>query len=615
MNDTLLSRTIATIDDAVMARAAAGAITVAADLDPVERLAFLAELSRNLRLVLIAEGDHHLLIGTVPDPTPRLRAALHPPADAAGEVAAAVWEAEAGLGAEATADRLVEAAAGAEGGTDPERVRDEAVQALLDGDEDAGTVVELLREERALVEWHRDEIEHTNRGVLALHAELDAASQAQRRLLEAEHAARTTAETARNRLNFLSSASVALAVSLNHEEVLRRLTQLLVPERARAARVWLLDTRQGLSRAISAEGVSEPGDEDRHPAEAAVRTRRVQHVGPRPTGIEGLEDIVVSEDEPPMLAVPLIARDTVLGVLTLTAPGDTVTPDEAVMLVELSRRAAISADNALRYERERDIAETLQRAMLTDLPARADLRLAARYLPATSGMNVGGDWYDVFLQPDDSLIGVIGDVTGHGIQAAVMMGQLRNALRAYAIEGHGPGGLLTRLHNLLRHLEPDLFASAIIARIQPGNPTVSWSSAGHLPPLLRDPDGRVHVLQPRLGAMLGLPIDQTIEDHELTLAPGSTLLLYTDGLVERRANGVDPGIDQLAEVFGRLGPVLEHDPDTAADLILEEMLRDYPGEDDVCLLLCHADGAVSGTEGTSRLSGVAGTTVVMSQTG
>jgi serine phosphatase RsbU (regulator of sigma subunit) len=264
------------------------------------------------------------------------------------------------------------------------------------------------------------------------------------------------------------------------------------------------------------------------------------------------------------------------------------------MLIELARRAGIAIDNAQRFEHNRDIAETLQRALLTDLPTTPGLRLAARYLPATYGLNIGGDWYDAFRQPDGSLITVIGDVTGHGLHAAVMMSQLRTALRAYAVDGGSPGQLLTRLHLFLHHLQPDLYATAVIARFRPDEPTVTWAAAGHPPPVLRMPDGQVLPLDAKPGAMLGIPLRQDIGDHTVRMPPGSTLALYTDGLVERRAQGIDPGIERLSSALAGLrAQDLDEDLDGSADRILDPMLRDSERDDDVCLLLCHIDSGAT----------------------
>ncbi|MGC0380304.1 PP2C family protein-serine/threonine phosphatase [Streptomyces sp. SAI-129] len=218
--------------------------------------------------------------------------------------------------------------------------------------------------------------------------------------------------------------------------------------------------------------------------------------------------------------------------------------------------------------------------------------MTARYLPATQGLNIGGDWYDVFHQPDGSLLAVIGDVTGHGLRAAVVMGQLRTALRAYAVEDGSPGEILTRLHRMLRHLQPELYATAVIARIRPGRSDVVWASAGHPPPVVRDANGTVRVLDTKPGVMLGVPVAHTYADQSAELPPGSSLLLYTDGLVERRSRGMDVGIEALGRILAAVSTRdLEQDLDAAADDLLTSLLRDSARDDDVCLLLCHREVA------------------------
>ncbi|MGW0136866.1 PP2C family protein-serine/threonine phosphatase [Streptomyces sp. NPDC003299] len=461
-------------------------------------------------------------------------------------------------------------------------------EALLGADEDTALVLGKLAEQEDLVAFHREELHQTNQGVLALHAELDAAGRAQREAFAAERAAREEAERARRRLRFLADASAELTASLNHEEIVRRLPRLLVPEYARSVDVWLFD----------GEGEPAPGSPPvAHPAAAVVaaRTGRPQYAADHPGGLPGVDDQPPSALDPlrPLLCVPLSARRAPLGVVTLSPPGERWDPDDAVMLIELFRRASTAIDNARRFEHNRDIAETLQRALLTELPVTPGLRLAARYLPATYGLNIGGDWYDAFLQPDGALITVVGDVTGHGLHAAVMMSQLRTALRAYAVDGSSPGRLLTRLHRFLHHLQPDLYATAVIARFHPAEASLTWAAAGHPPPVLRGPDGRVRTLDDKPGAMLGIPLEQEIADHTVPLEPGSTLALYTDGLVERRAQGIDPGIGRLADALGAFpAHELERDLNGAADRILPPLLSDSERDDDVCLLLCHLAAAL-----------------------
>ncbi|MEU2060368.1 SpoIIE family protein phosphatase [Streptomyces sp. NPDC013455] len=448
-------------------------------------------------------------------------------------------------------------------------------EALLDADRDAAVLLASLTETEELLRFHREELHQTNQGVLALHAELEAAALAQRELLDAERAARAEAENARRLLTFLADASAALNASLDHEDILRRLPRLLVPEYARHVDVWLVDEEQT------------PPGERAAAAVTAARTGRPQHAGPHPAGLPGVDDLPASALFPdrPLLCLPLGAR-TVRGVLTLAAPGDRFAPDTTVMLLELARRAGIALDNARRYEQHRDVAEELQRAQLTELPATPGLALAARYLPATHGLNIGGDWYDAFSQPDGSVLAVIGDVTGHGLRAAVIMGQLRTALRAYAVEGNGPARILTLLHRMLRHQQPELYATCAIARFTPGEPDVVWAAAGHPPAIARGPGGEVRVLDAKPGIMLGVPVPYEYEEHALELPAGSTLALYTDGLVERRSAGIDAGIDRLARAMGTLHAADLSDLDAAADALLKPMLHDSEHDDDICLLLC-----------------------------
>ncbi|MFI9244709.1 PP2C family protein-serine/threonine phosphatase [Streptomyces sp. NPDC053086] len=448
-------------------------------------------------------------------------------------------------------------------------------EALLGADEDAAALLAGLAETEELLRIHREELHQTNQGVLALHAELEAAALAQRELLDAERAARAEAEKARRLLTFLANASALLSASLDHEDILRRLPELLVPEYARHVDVWLMDDERTPPGRRAAATVT------------AARTGRPQHAGPHLGELPGVDDLPASALFPdrPLLCLPLGAR-TVQGVLTLVAPGDRFDPDTTVMLLELARRAGTALDNARQYEQHRDVAEALQRAQLTELPATPGLALAARYLPATHGLNIGGDWYDAFPQPDGSVLTVIGDVTGHGLRAAVIMGQLRTALRAYAVEGNGPARILTLLHRMLRHQEPELYATCAIARVTPGVSGVVWAAAGHPPAVARDPGGEVRVLEVKPGIMLGVPLPYEYEEHTVELPTGSTLALYTDGLVERRSAGIDAGIDRLAQAMETLGAADLADLDAAADSLLKPMLHDSEHDDDICLLLC-----------------------------
>ncbi|MFF9090601.1 PP2C family protein-serine/threonine phosphatase [Streptomyces sp. NPDC014991] len=566
---------IASVGDAARARAAVDRVATAGGAPALDRARLLTSLTARLRRCLGQGGTWELRLDarqTTAGREGRLEVSLRPagsPVPGPDDEPALVCSLPHRPGPDGPAADL----------TLPE--------ALLRADENTAAVLGVLDEQERLVRLHLEELHQTNQGVLALHSDLEAAALAQRELLEAERTARAEAERARRLLSFLGDASAAITASLSRTAILRRLSDMLVPDYAEHLDVWLFDEEDGEQQEYDAD----PHRVRERPAAAvaAARTGRPQHAAAHPGELPGTEDLPPSAPSPrrPVLAIPLVAHRQ-LGVLTLTAPGPRFDADTTVMLVELARRVGVALDNARRYEQYRDTAETLQHAQLTDLPTVSGMLLAARYLPATRGLNIGGDWYDAFLQPDGSLLAVIGDVTGHGLHAAVVMGQLRTALRAYAVENDSPGDILTHLHRMLRHLQPELYATAMIARFRPGEPEVVWASAGHPPAVVRDADGTVRVLDAKPGLMLGIPVPCAYADHRADLPAGSSLVLYTDGLVERRAGGIDPGIERLGRALATLTTAeLEHDLDAAADALLKPLLHDSERDDDVCVLICH----------------------------
>ncbi|EGX57511.1 hypothetical protein SZN_22341 [Streptomyces zinciresistens K42] len=574
--------TVRTLTDAARARIATARLAAACGVSTVERTRLVSALTAQLRQCLTKGGEWRVDATARPAPGGGVLRVEVGPATRRPEDRQPPWHA-----AVSCAENPAAPCGGPDGpgGADDDPAA--LAEALFGADDDASQLLERLDEQESLVAFHREELHQTNQGVLALHAELDAAGRAQLALFDAEQKARKEAENARGRLTFLADASAALTASLNHEAIVRLLPALLVPRYARGLDIWLFD------------GADEVRGEGPHPAAAvlAARSGRPQYAADHPGGLPGVDDHPPSALDPalPLLCVPLLTRRSPQGVLTLSAPPGGWSADDVVMLIELTRRASIALENARRFEHNRDIAETLQRALLTDLPTAPGLALAARYLPATRGLNIGGDWYDAFRQPDGSMITVVGDVTGHGLHAAVMMSQLRTALRAYAVDGSSPGRLLTRLHLFLHRLRLDLYATAVIARIHPGEATLTWAAAGHPPPVLRGPDGTVRILDDKPGAMLGIPLKQEIEDHTAAIRPGSTLALYTDGLVERRSHGIDPGIERLAGALGAFGRTeLEQDLQASADRLLHPLLHDSEHDDDVCLLLCHVDAGAPG---------------------
>ncbi|MGZ4445895.1 MAG: SpoIIE family protein phosphatase [Nocardioides sp.] len=252
--------------------------------------------------------------------------------------------------------------------------------------------------------------------------------------------------------------------------------------------------------------------------------------------------------------LPLSIRGEVYGTLTLLWPDvRELGEDERVTIAALTAYTAQAVERALLFQDRLDALVTLQSSLLPRLPEQADLRLAARYRPAATRDQVGGDWYDAVVMPTGGTSLMIGDVVGHDMDAAAIMGQLRTMLRTIAWEGENstPAHNVERLDLAMRDLDVDGMASLVKARIECLTPfrewLLSWTNAGHPPPMLVDPEGAVRLLEgedPDL--MIGVVPDSHRTDHQVRIAAGSMLLLYTDGLVERRGEDITDGLDRLA---------------------------------------------------------------------
>ncbi len=287
------------------------------------------------------------------------------------------------------------------------------------------------------------------------------------------------------------------------------------------------------------------------------------------------------------LFVPLQARGSAFGVLSLVNSGDRPAHGEAEITaaVALARRAALALDNARLYERQLQVAETLQHSLLTPPPQPAGLDIAVRYRPASSHALVGGDWYDAFEQPDGATLLVIGDVVGHNVEAASAMAQLRSAVRTLAYDRpDSPAGTLERVDRVLAGLHVGTLATALVARLEApggdGSRVLRWSSAGHLPPLLLHPDGRSRLLETPAERLLGIEEPTQRTDHEAVIAPGDTVLLCTDGLAEAGRVGIDEGLARIAAALADLGAL---PPGALCDRLLSRLVPDR-AEDDVAVL-------------------------------
>jgi serine phosphatase RsbU (regulator of sigma subunit) len=299
------------------------------------------------------------------------------------------------------------------------------------------------------------------------------------------------------------------------------------------------------------------------------------------------------------LSLPLLqGRETTGGLNLYGSAPAAFTVQSQVAAETFARQAALMlgylqqlhTERASR-QREQQVAAALQRSLLPTLPDIEGISCAARYLVSTDHAQVGGDWYDLFTLPDGAIGVAVGDVMGHDLAAAAAMGQLRSVLRSYAYEGSSPSVVLDRLDRLVQGFEMAEVATAIYGRLllSRGSGLLVFANAGHLPPLLRHPDGSVHRLDrggsPLIGALA--PGMARRGEAAETLPPGSLLLLYTDGLVETREHDVDQGIDRLCATLAALDPTTG--PEHVCDAVIAELVG-ADQDDDIALLAMRIDG-------------------------
>ncbi|OXM53170.1 PP2C family protein-serine/threonine phosphatase [Amycolatopsis alba] len=278
-----------------------------------------------------------------------------------------------------------------------------------------------------------------------------------------------------------------------------------------------------------------------------------------------------------LLGVPMVAGDELIGVLHV---GSVTSREFSEADVELLRLVAARLALALQIENsatDRAAAAALQRSLLPGrLPVVAGMEFSARYVPGTEP-GVGGDWYDLFPLPGDRLGIVMGDVAGHGLNAAVIMGRLRSALRAYALESDDPAEVLSKLDRKVQHFEPGTLATVVYGLVTASRDKVAISLAGHLPPVLAAPD--------RPSAFVDVPVDPPIgvtgprrRRTVVDLPPGGSLVFYTDGLVERRDQLIDLGLQRLVDV------VTPEQPGVVCARVMAALVGATPAQDDIALL-------------------------------
>ncbi len=429
--------------------------------------------------------------------------------------------------------------------------------------------------------------------------------------LEAEQARHTAelaalAQAASDRRVFLAELTEELVGMTDPDEAMRRLAQRVVPWLADWSMVTVVEEDGNLRTVGWAHR-----DPTYAPAVAEYALGRTAILGADSPAVVSVElrdsadggaDAEIDRHLRPygVVALPLTGRGRTFGELTLvtTSERGEHTELEKALALDLALRAGPALDAARVTERSRTLAESMQRSLLTTTAPAANLTVATRYRPAHVDREVGGDWYDTFALPGGSTVVSIGDVMGHDLVAIAAMAQLRTMMRASAWSlRHSPAEVLAATDHASFGLGSETFATAITAEIDApapdGSVLLKWSNAGHVPPVLLLPDGSATLLaEEPANIPLGVEMPTRRDDHSITLTTGSILLLYTDGLVERRGRDIDDGLDDL------LAAVSDRQSDSL-DAILDDLLADVAEtdlRDDVALLAVRVGEAVANDE-------------------
>jgi PAS domain S-box-containing protein len=401
-----------------------------------------------------------------------------------------------------------------------------------------------------------------------------ARADAERARVEAERA-RLGAERAQSRLALMAEASTTLSATLEMGELLDRLAGLCVPLLADWVFISLVDEygvvrdtayrhRDGrvheLETFSSLHAMHLP---ETSPSRRSMSTARTVLLDPFDDVV--LERVVVNPAAraafrrlggASVLTVPMAARRRTLGAMALVSasPDRPFTQEVIEQVEDLSRRAALALDNVRLYQQEHTVADTLQRSLLPEIPRIEGIEAAAHYVSASTAADVGGDFYDLLELPDGSIGIVVGDVVGHDVAAAAAMGHLRGLIRAclWEAEDADPGSVLARVDRLVQGLRVASMATMVYVRaVPPAGEDRTWrlevGNAGHPPVLLRGPDGEVRLLDGATGMLVGVDASTERVTRVVEVPAGSTLVAYTDGLVERPGDDMDTGIGELAQ--------------------------------------------------------------------
>ncbi|MFJ9019995.1 SpoIIE family protein phosphatase [Streptomyces sp. NPDC102259] len=413
------------------------------------------------------------------------------------------------------------------------------------------------------------------------------------------------------RLALLAATTTQLTSTLDVEEALRRLVTLVVPRLADWVIIDLITERDEVWRTVVVEATGDslvaheelqgpmPPIPEESPMPLSRALRGVASTLAGPQTYQGPPDSGIAVEQRRLFdataihsaaIAPIRSTRAVLGALTLGRagqPGDFNTAD-LPLIEDIARRAGLALDNARLYQRQRKVAETMQNHLLPQMPRVSGLQMAVRYLPAPDASQVGGDWYDAFSLSDGATALAVGDVVGHDLEAAAGMAQVRNMLRAYAWAlQEPPSQIVERLDEAVLHITDVTMATMILARVEEtdeGRWKLSWTNAGHPPPLLISHDGLADYLTGGHGILLGTGVGKPRTDATALLPPGSTLLLYTDGLIEEPGHTLDEGLQRLRQHAAALA----HRPLTSFTDQLLRRVRPAANDDDVALLAVRA---------------------------
>jgi serine phosphatase RsbU (regulator of sigma subunit)/anti-sigma regulatory factor (Ser/Thr protein kinase) len=384
-------------------------------------------------------------------------------------------------------------------------------------------------------------------------------------------------------LSISDSALAYMSLEDMLSELLERIREALEVD---TAALLLLDEDRGVLVARAAKGLEEEVRQGVQVPLARGFAGRVAAEGrPKIIDLDHYEvwnPILRQKGIRTMLGVPVHVEGRLIGVMHIGTMVRRKFVDDDVTLLQLAAdRVALAIDNA-RIAEQRDVTSLMQRSLLPDvLPEVPGMRFSAKYLPAGSGIKIGGDWYDVFQLDNGRLAFIIGDVVGRGVLAAALMAEIRTALRAYMVEGHELTEVISLLNDLLVSMGRNRGATLAIVEFEPESEELEVVLAGHLPPLVIEPNGHARLLEQSPGLPVGVGSGCEYEARRHQFPAGSRLLLYTDGLIERRSEPIDAGFQRLtaaAQAAARL------DNSPLADGVYRALLDETPLEDDVALL-------------------------------